>query len=135
VREYRADGPSGADALTRVRHVAHRPVLEPLAGIPYNDVAPREDHGLATRARAAPRAREVELGQLAGGTGASVDAEYRDTVRTLYELHRRGPPRVHFDGPGNTVARHEVDAVDADQVEILGHRPGQLARRIQEGLV
>ena len=105
---------------------------EPRARVADHDVAPREDHGLADGGRAASRPREIELGQRAGRARRRVRAEHRETVGALHQLHRRGPARVHFDRVRNAVARDEVDAVDADEAELLGHRAGERARRVHE---
>ena len=86
------------------------------------DIPPREHNRLAEGACAAPRAAQIEVGQRAGRARRRVRVEDREPVRTLHELHRRAPARVDFNRVRNPVANDEVDAVDADETELLGHR-------------
>jgi hypothetical protein len=48
-------------------------------------------------------------------------AEERDASRSLDELHRCGPPWIHFDGPKLVAGRHEIDAANSHQREGIGN--------------
>ena len=54
------------------------------------------------------------------------------TVGALHELHGRGPARVYFDRVRDAGASDEVDAVDADEAELLGRGRASVHARVHQ---
>src|SRR4029434_200182 len=120
------------DPLPRTWHVLNGGILEPRARVPDHDVSRRKDHGLANGTKGTVRSREVEFGKRASGTRFCVHAEHRNFMRAFHELHRRTPARIHFDRVRQAVSGHEIDAVDADEIELFNQRSRQVARPTHE---
>src|SRR5262245_4227742 len=128
----RTDWLADSDPLSGTGHVLDTGILEPRAGVSDHDVSRRKDHCLANGTKWTGRSREVEFRQRARGTRFCVHAEYRNFVRAFHELHRRTPARIHFDRVRLALSGHEIDAIDADEIELFNHRSRQNARPAHE---
>ena len=139
--EHRADRPAGRDSLPRMRNVADRARHRRHRAGSHARVSPATTSRRAKTTafpaalrRAAPASRS-NSGSVAGDARGRVRAKYRETIGALDELHRRRPARVDFDGVRNAIAGDEVDAVDADDAELLGDGAGERACRVHERLI
>ena len=123
---------TGTDALGWLGHVSDRVVLQPRPRVAHHDVFSRKHDRLAQRAAIRARARELERGYHAASAGGRMHAEHGYAVEPLDQLHRRTPPRIDFNRVGNAVADDEVDAVEADETERLGHERGKSGRGLND---
>ena len=56
----------------------------------------------------------------------------RCLTRTLRDLDRCRPSRIHFDGIRNAIPRHEVESINPTQPEFSGDTPGLRHRGLEQ---